>query len=111
VAGVLFALLAGGVLLGFVGVVIAVPVAAMIGVPARFAIARYKESALYRGKDTDPVRHGAARHQDAPSLALRLFSYIRRNITRHGPFRSCSAVARGAGPMTAGHPRRRFSAL
>jgi predicted PurR-regulated permease PerM len=52
---VLFALLAGGVLLGFVGVVIAVPVSAVIGVLARFAIARYKESAFYRGKDAGGV--------------------------------------------------------
>jgi len=52
---VLFALLAGGVLLGFVGVVIAVPVSAVIGVLARFAIARYKESAIYRGKDAGGV--------------------------------------------------------
>ena len=51
----LFARLAGGVLLGFVGVVIAVPVSAVIGVLARFAIARYKESAFYRGKDAGGV--------------------------------------------------------
>ena len=43
---VLFALFAGGALLGFVGVVIAVPVSAAVGVLARFAIARYKESLL-----------------------------------------------------------------
>jgi predicted PurR-regulated permease PerM len=43
---------AGGALLGFVGVVIAVPVSAAVGVLARFAIARYKESLLYRGHDT-----------------------------------------------------------
>ena len=48
---VLFALFAGGALLGFVGVVIAVPVSAAVGVLARFAIARYKESLLYRGHD------------------------------------------------------------
>ena len=48
---VLFALLAGGALLGFVGVVIAVPVAAVIGVLARFAIARYKQSDVYGGRD------------------------------------------------------------
>ena len=51
---VLFALLAGGALLGFSGVVIAVPVAAVIGVLARFAIARYKQSDLYRGRDAYP---------------------------------------------------------
>src|SRR5437667_83511 len=45
---ILFALFAGGALLGFTGVVIAVPVAAVIGVLARFAIGRYKESPLYR---------------------------------------------------------------
>src|SRR5262249_22220831 len=45
---ILFALFAGGALLGFTGVVIAVPVSAVIGVLARFAIARYKESPLYR---------------------------------------------------------------
>jgi predicted PurR-regulated permease PerM len=47
---VLFALLAGGALLGFVGVVIAVPVAAVIGVLARFAIARYKQSDVYESR-------------------------------------------------------------
>jgi predicted PurR-regulated permease PerM len=46
---VLFALFAGGALLGFAGVVIAVPVSAVIGVLARFAIGQYKESSLYRG--------------------------------------------------------------
>jgi len=46
---VLFALFSGGALLGFAGVVIAVPAAAVIGVLARFAIARYRESPLYGG--------------------------------------------------------------
>src|SRR5262245_32670231 len=45
---ILFALFAGGALLGFAGVVIAVPVSAVIGVLARFAIGQYKESSLYR---------------------------------------------------------------
>ncbi len=44
---VIFALLAGGTLLGFTGVVIAVPVAAVIGVLVRFAISHYLESSLY----------------------------------------------------------------
>lgn len=44
---VMFALLAGGVLLGFLGLMIAVPVAAIIGVIVRHAIENYKESALY----------------------------------------------------------------
>ena len=46
---VMFALLAGGVLLGFLGLMIAVPLAAVIGVLARFAITKYKQSSLYKG--------------------------------------------------------------
>ncbi|WP_210527247.1 AI-2E family transporter [Rubellimicrobium arenae] len=45
----LFALSAFGALFGFLGVVVAVPVAAVLGVLVRFAIAKYKESRLYRG--------------------------------------------------------------
>ena len=44
---VMFALLAGGVLLGFLGLMIAVPVAAIIGVLIRHAIMNYKKSSLY----------------------------------------------------------------
>lgn len=46
---ILFALFAGGSLLGFVGILIAVPVAAVIGVLIRLAISHYKESSLYKG--------------------------------------------------------------
>ncbi len=44
---VMFALLAGGVLLGFLGLMLAVPVAAIIGVLVRNMIKRYKQSTLY----------------------------------------------------------------
>ncbi len=44
---VIFALLAGGALFGFVGVLLALPVAAVIGVLARFALSRYLESRYY----------------------------------------------------------------
>ena len=47
----IFALSVFGALFGFVGMLVAVPVAAAIGVLARFAIARYKDSRLYRGLD------------------------------------------------------------
>ena len=47
----MFALLAFGSLLGFTGLLIAVPVAAAIGVLVRFALARYLESPLYHGAD------------------------------------------------------------
>jgi predicted PurR-regulated permease PerM len=48
---VLFGLFAGGALFGFVGLLISVPACAVIGVLARFAIARYKASSYYRGSD------------------------------------------------------------
>ncbi len=44
---IMFALLAGGVLLGFLGLMIAVPAAAVIGVLIRHAIMNYKKSNLY----------------------------------------------------------------
>jgi predicted PurR-regulated permease PerM len=45
----MLAVLAGGALLGFVGVLIAVPAAAAIAVLLRYALDRYLESPLYRG--------------------------------------------------------------
>jgi len=45
----MFALLAGGSLFGFVGVLIAVPVAAIVGVVARHLLDRYHASSFYRG--------------------------------------------------------------
>jgi predicted PurR-regulated permease PerM len=45
----LFALSAFGTLFGFVGMLIAVPVAASIGVIARFGIGQYHDSLLYQG--------------------------------------------------------------
>lgn len=49
---VIFALMAGGSLAGFTGVMLAVPVAAVIGVLVRFALAQYMQSALYTGETT-----------------------------------------------------------
>ncbi|MGH6886705.1 MAG: AI-2E family transporter [Kiloniellales bacterium] len=46
---VIFGLLAGGLLFGFVGVLIAVPLSAVVGVGVRFAVTRYKDSGYYRG--------------------------------------------------------------
>ena len=47
---VFFALLAGGTLFGIVGMLLAVPVAAIAGVLLAFAIVQYKSSPLYKGK-------------------------------------------------------------
>jgi predicted PurR-regulated permease PerM len=46
----MFALLAFGTLFGFVGLLLAVPVAASIGVLVRFALARYLQSRLYHAE-------------------------------------------------------------
>jgi predicted PurR-regulated permease PerM len=46
----IFALLACGYLFGFVGLLLAVPLAAAAGVLIRFALGRYRESPLYTGK-------------------------------------------------------------
>lgn len=51
---VIFALFAGGVAFGFLGVLLAVPIAATLGVIARFWLRRYLESPLY----LDPPRTG-----------------------------------------------------
>jgi predicted PurR-regulated permease PerM len=51
---VIFALFAGGVAFGFLGVLLAVPIAAAIGVLARYWLRRYLESPLY----LDPPRTG-----------------------------------------------------
>lgn len=52
---VIFALFAGGVAFGFLGVLLAVPIAAAVGVLARHWLKRYLESPLY----LDPPRPGA----------------------------------------------------
>ena len=46
---ILFSIFAGGAVFGFVGVLLAVPACAAIGVLVRFAIARYKTSQIYLG--------------------------------------------------------------
>ncbi len=48
---IMFALLAGGALFGFVGILVAVPMAAVIGVLVRHFIGRYRASSFYRGTD------------------------------------------------------------
>ena len=45
----IFALSVFGSLFGFVGLLVAVPLSAMLGVFARFGVSRYKAGLLYRG--------------------------------------------------------------
>ncbi len=59
---VFFALLAGGSLLGILGMFLAVPIAAVIGVLLSFALHKYKQSAYYQGtskKDDSPKKKKA----------------------------------------------------
>ena len=50
--GVIFAIMVGGQLFGFVGVLLALPTAAVIGVLLRYAHERYINSQLYAGEDS-----------------------------------------------------------
>lgn len=56
---IIFAVMAGGSLFGILGMLLAVPVAAVIGVIAGFAIIQYKNSAVYKKGD------GKAKKKDA----------------------------------------------
>ncbi len=50
---ILFALLAGGALFGFTGVMLAIPVAAVLGVLVRFALDRYVKGPLYGAAEAE----------------------------------------------------------
>jgi predicted PurR-regulated permease PerM len=63
---IIFALLSGGALFGFVGLLLAVPVAAVIGVLVRFSIARYRASKLYLG--THPPGMSLVEPDDSTAL-------------------------------------------
>ncbi|MCB1496061.1 MAG: AI-2E family transporter [Bauldia sp.] len=51
----MFALFAFGLLFGFVGLLVAIPAAAAVGVLVRFALARYLASPIYRGSAGEPA--------------------------------------------------------
>jgi predicted PurR-regulated permease PerM len=53
---VMFALFAGVTLLGFAGLIFAVPMAAVIGVLIRFGLSRYRRSAVYDPRQPQAVR-------------------------------------------------------
>jgi len=62
---VLFALLAGGSLFGFTGLMLAVPVAAVMGVMVRFFIGRYLGSRYFLGAAPGAEEEGASGTADA----------------------------------------------
>lgn len=51
---IIFALMAGGALFGFVGVLLAIPITAVIGVLIRFTLSRYLQSVMYHGGVSAP---------------------------------------------------------
>ncbi len=55
---IIFAVMAGGSLFGILGMLLAVPVAAVIGVIAGFAILQYKSSAVYKKGGGKPKKDG-----------------------------------------------------
>ena len=57
---VIFALMVGGAVVGFIGVLLAVPIAATIGVLVRFCLAQYLASSLYSGSS------GPSSREDLP---------------------------------------------
>ncbi len=63
---IIFALLAGGTVAGFVGVLLSVPVAAVIGVLVRFLAKQYVSSAIYRGNGPAPESGGGQGDGDPP---------------------------------------------
>jgi predicted PurR-regulated permease PerM len=53
---IIFGMLAGGTLFGFVGIFLAIPITAIIGVLLRFAVRQYLRSTLYTGAPTSVGR-------------------------------------------------------
>ena len=93
----MFALLAFGYLFGFVGLLVAVPLAATIGVLARFALERYlRKFDLYRRRPAGAMQPG--RHRERPrrqsDASLRSRSIMPESFAREdflaGP---CNAAA------------------
>ncbi len=51
---IIFALMAGGALFGFVGILLAIPITAVIGVLIRFGLSHYLQSVMYHGGVPQP---------------------------------------------------------
>lgn len=71
----MFALFAFGAMFGFVGLLVAVPAAAVVGVLVRFALSRYLDSDIYYGRSVDlpweePTSH-VLEHGASPQIAPR----------------------------------------
>ena len=68
---VIFALMASGSLFGFTGLLIAVPLAAVLGVVARFFLDRYRDSGYYRGLSGGPPADADADADEGDAAAAK----------------------------------------
>ena len=67
---VIFAVLAGGELFGFLGVLLALPVASVVMVLLRYAHARYTASELYRSTEEPTIIVGAENAATTPAIVV-----------------------------------------
>ncbi len=79
---VIFALFAGGTLYGFVGVLVAVPAAAVIGVLARFALSSYRRSSLYDAHPSESEGESNGESEDKGESGGKGESETVANLTR-----------------------------
>ena len=63
---VIFAVLAGGQLFGFLGMLLALPVAAVANVLLHYAVERYRASRIYRGEQPVVIQVADAGSQEPP---------------------------------------------
>lgn len=78
----IFALSAFGTLFGFTGMLVAVPLAAAIGVLVRFGIGRYQDSLLFQGRSGKPVPEAARGAGETP---METAQRIEREIRASAP--------------------------
>ena len=81
----MFALFAFGLLFGFVGLILAVPLSAITATLTRYAIGRYKDSALYRGDRGGRAAAAAAAAEPELALAEAPPVPVKRPSTRRVP--------------------------
>jgi predicted PurR-regulated permease PerM len=102
---VIFAIMAGGQLFGFLGVLLALPAAAVAMVLLRYAHARYTQSRLY-GADDPPLPPDPVFGVDDADPASPLPAVpARSEPLPHTPVASADAVADAAGDPAATAPR------
>ena len=83
---VIFALMAGAHLAGFVGVVLALPVAAVIMVFVRHALERYRNSRLY-GVHRNPATAGAGAPESDAARPMAQAPALEQSVPEQSPRR------------------------